>query len=33
MILVLTIVLSRPRRADVKKDVKNYQGPTIRARL
>ena len=26
-ILVLTTVLGRPRRADVKKDVKNYQGP------
>jgi hypothetical protein len=28
MILVLTTVLGRPRRADVKRDVKNYQGPT-----
>jgi hypothetical protein len=28
LILVLTTVLHRPRRADVKKDVKNYQVPT-----
>ena len=27
-ILVLTTVLSRPRRADVMNGVKNYQGPT-----
>jgi hypothetical protein len=27
-ILVLTTVLDDPRRADVKKDVKNYHGPT-----
>jgi hypothetical protein len=27
-ILVLTTVLCRPRRADDKNDVKNYQGPT-----
>ena len=26
-ILVLTTVMGRPRRADVEKDVKNYQGP------
>ena len=26
--LVLTTVLGRPRRTDVKTDVKNYQGPT-----
>ena len=26
-ILVLTTVLCRSRRADAKKDVKNYQGP------
>jgi hypothetical protein len=28
LILVLATVLGRPRRADVKKDVKNDQGPT-----
>jgi hypothetical protein len=27
-ILVLATILSRPRRADVKNSVKNYQGPT-----
>jgi hypothetical protein len=27
-IVVLTTVLGRPRRADVKNGVKNYQGPT-----
>jgi hypothetical protein len=27
-ILVLTTVLGRPRHADAKNDVKNYQGPT-----
>ena len=27
LILVLATVLGRPRRADVKKDAKNYQGP------
>jgi hypothetical protein len=29
LILVLTTVLGRPRRADVKNDVKNYQGPLL----
>jgi hypothetical protein len=28
LILVLTTVLGRPRRADVKNGVKNYHGPT-----